>query len=378
MRAFLLDRLVLREILPPLAVGMLGILQLLLLAQILQLNEVVFGGAVTLEDLGRVTLGLLPHFLVTAVPLAYVLGLQVGLGRLHESRELLALATVGRGPLSLYRVPFLLALLLGAGAVWLARVGEPWGLSELNRVLDAVIKRNLETGLLPGVFNDGLPRFMIYVEKREGPEKGESSALPQWRHVLIEDRTSEGPPLLALAEEGRIVDDGGDVLTLELRRGELHRPEEHGEVVARFDKAALGVGVRVPLKMKNRLANSEAAIPGERLEEVALQRQAEGQPHLAARARLEKVRRVAVPLSCLAFLLLAVPLSLVSGGARGAAYLSTLLAFALFYVLGRAGLVLAERGGPLWLAGFLPDLVVAGGGLVLSARLLWRGIGSAR
>jgi lipopolysaccharide export LptBFGC system permease protein LptF len=284
-------------------------------------------------------------------------------------------------------VPFLVALLLGAGAVWLARVGEPWGLSELNRVLDAVIKRNLETGLLPGVFNDGLPRFMIYVEKREGQGSGETSgtgepgALPRWRHVLLEDRTGDGPPLLALAEEGRIVDeggDGGDVLTLELRRGELHRPEEHGEVVARFDKASLGVGVRVPLKMKNRLANSEAAIPGERLEEYALQREAEGQPHLAARARLEKVRRAAVPLSCLAFLLLAVPLSLVSGGARGAAYVSTLLAFALFYVLGRAGLVMAERGGPLWLAGFLPDLVVAGSGLVLTGRLLWRGVGSAR
>ncbi len=376
MRVLLLDRMVLREVLPPLAVGLLGILQLLLLGQILQLNEVVFGGAVTLEDLGRVTLGLLPHFLVTAVPLAYVLGVQVGLGRLHESRELLALATVGRGPLALYRVPFLLALLLGAGAVWLARVGEPWGLSELNRVLDAVIKRNLETGLLPGVFNDGLPRFMMYVEKREDAEG--SATLPQWRHVLIEDRTSDGPPLLALAEEGRIVDDGGDVLTLELRRGELHRPEEHGEVVARFEKATLDVGVRVPLKMKNRLANSEAAIPGERLEEAARQREAEGQPHLAARARLEKARRVAVPLSCLAFLLLAVPLSLVSGGVRGAAYVSTLLAFALFFVLGRAGLVLAERGGPLWLAGFLPDLVVAGSGLALTGRLLWRGVGSAR
>ena len=63
---------------------------------------------------------------------------------------------------------------------------------------------------------------------------------------------------------------------------------------------------------------------------------------------------------------------------RGAAYVSTLLSFALFYVLGRAGLVLAERGGPLWLAGFLPDLVIGGSGLLLSARLLWRGVGSAR
>ena len=366
--------MVLRETLPPLAVGLLAILQLLVLAQLLQLNEVIFGSAVTLEDLGRVTLGLLPHFLVTALPLAYVLAVQLGLGRLHGDRELLALSASGRSPLGLYRVPAALALLLGLATVWLAREAEPWGLRELNRVLDNVIKRNLESGLQPGVFNDGLPRFMMYIESTGDPQDGR----PAWKHVLIEDRSSDGPPLLVLAEQGRLVDDGGEVLTLELARGELHRPEERGELRARFESAMLGVSVLVPMKMKNRLANSEGAIAGDELEAVAQRLDAEKRPVLAARARLERARRVAVPLACLAFLLLAVPLAIVSGGVRGAAFLTTLLSFALFFVLQRAAQVLAERGGSPWLAGFLPDLVVAALGLFLSARLLRRGIASAR
>ena len=45
----LLDRLVLREILVPLGVGLLAILQLLVILQLLQLNEVVFGSAVSLR-----------------------------------------------------------------------------------------------------------------------------------------------------------------------------------------------------------------------------------------------------------------------------------------------------------------------------------------
>ena len=374
MRLPLTDRMVLREVLPPLAVGLLAILQLLVLAQLLQLNEVIFGSAVSLEDLGRVTFGLLPHFLVTALPLAYVLAVQLGLGRLHADRELLALASAGRSPLGLYRVPAALALLLGLGTMWLARTAEPWGLRELNRVLDAVIKRNLESGIVPGVFNDGLPRFMMYVESRSEQADGR----PAWKNVLIEDRSADGPPLLALAERGRLLDDGGEVLTLELGPGELHRPEERGELRARFQRATLGVSVLVPMKMKNRLANSEGSIEGEKLEARAQQLDAEERPQLAARARLERSRRVAVPLACLSFLLLAVPLAIASGGVRGAAFLSTLLAFALFFVLQRVAQVLAERGGSPWLAGFLPDLAVAGLGVVLSARLLRRGVGSAR
>ena len=47
MQVSLSDRIVLREILWPLAVGLLAILQLLVVIQLLQLNEIVFGSAVT-------------------------------------------------------------------------------------------------------------------------------------------------------------------------------------------------------------------------------------------------------------------------------------------------------------------------------------------
>src|SRR5437016_13598138 len=78
----LLHRLLLRAVAIPLGVGLLAILQLLVILQLLQLNEVVFTSAVTIEDLLRVTAALAPHFLVVAVPLAFMLGLQPGLGRL--------------------------------------------------------------------------------------------------------------------------------------------------------------------------------------------------------------------------------------------------------------------------------------------------------
>ena len=370
----LLDRMILREVLVPLGVGLLAILQLLVILQLLQLNEVVFGSAVSLTDLLRVTLALAPHFLVMAVPLAYMLGIQLGIGRLAADQELLALAAAGSHPLRVFRVPVAIACVLGISVAGLARWAEPWGLRQLNGVLNGVIKRNLQRGLLPGVFNDGLPRFMIYVAS-EGQGAGPYA---DWRGVLIEDDVGDGAPLLALAEEGRVEDAGGEALSLRLKSGELHRFEPHGETVARFTEGSFLVGVQERVSRKNRFSGAEGQLPDDELRV----RIAEAEHKLwhadAARLRLELARRWAVPLACLAFALLGVPLAMAARGARGSAYLFTLGAFVAFYALSRLGVALAEQGAPVWLAAFVPDLAVAGLGLAFTARIVLQGVGKPR
>src|SRR5216683_1200718 len=329
----------------PLVVGLCAILQLLVVAQLLQLNEVVFSSAITLRDLGRVTAAFAPHFLVMAVPLAYMLGLQLGIGRLAADRELLGLATAGQSPLRLYRVPCLVALALALGVAALARWAEPWGLQEVNRVLNGVIKRNLKSGLLPGVFNDALPRFMVYVAEAEGAD---------WRGVLIEDEVGDGAPLLALAETGRVEDAGGEALLLRLGRGELHRTEPRGETVVRFQEGTFLVGVQERVARKNRFYGVETAIPYRELGPRADQMDRMGWRADATRLRVEAGRRWAAPFACLCFALLGVPLAVAAGGALGFA--------------------LADRGVPPFLAAFSPNLLVAAVGLGLTLRLKKRGV----
>src|SRR5207245_5248568 len=155
------------------------------------------------------TAALAPHFLVAAVPLAFMLGVQLGLGRLAADQEVLALSAAGTHPLRLYRVPIAigggLALVVAALTHW----AEPWGLQQLNRVLNDVIKRNLESGLEPGIFNDGLPRFMIYVTSEDPAQDGPYAT---WHGLLIEDDVGDGPPPPALAEGGRTEESGGAAL----------------------------------------------------------------------------------------------------------------------------------------------------------------------
>jgi len=366
----LLERLVLREIAGPLAVGLLAILQLLVILQLLQLNEVVFGSAVSPGDLVRVTAALAPHFLVTAVPLALMLGVQLGMGRLAADHELLALTAAGTHPLRLYRVPAAVGAALALAVAALAHWAEPWGFRQLNAVLNDVIKRNLKTGLEPGVFNDGLPRFMVYVTSEE---PGADASYATWRGVLIEDDVGDGAPLLALAEVGRVLDAGGEALALHLSRGELHRMEADGETVARFSEGTFLVGVQDPVTRKNRFSRNEAALTGPELRQRVreLRRSA---PKEAARLGLEQVRRWSMPFACFAFALLSVPLALIARGSRGGAYLFTVGAFVAFYALSRLSMALAEGGLDPWLAGFLPDACILALAAAQTRQLLRNGI----
>jgi lipopolysaccharide export system permease protein len=365
------DRMVLREVLWPLAVGLFAILQLLVVLQLLQLNEVVFGSAVTLGDLLLVTTALAPHFMVTAVPLAFMLGVQLGVGRLAGDRELLALSAAGAHPLRLFRVPVAIACVLAVVVAALAHWAEPWGLRQLNRVLNRVIKRNLETGLTSGIFNDGLPRFMIYVTNQTG-EPGQQR---EWEGVLIEDQVGDGAPLLALARKGRVEDTEGDAMVLRLYDGELHRLEARGETVAQFIEGTFLVGVQDPVARQNRFAQNEAQLSGAVLRGRIRDLRQRGFREEAARLELELVRRWAVPFACLAFALLGVPMAVMATGARGSAYLITLGAFVAYYTMSRISVALAESGWNVWVAGLAPDILIAAAGIPFVRRMVRRGVG---
>src|SRR5260370_27526718 len=293
-------------------------------------------------------------------------GGQLGLGRVAGDQELLALSAAGTHPLRLYRVPLALGVVLAGCVFALARWAEPWGLRQLNAVLNEVIKRNLQAGLTRGVFNDALPRCMVYVGSDEGGT---------WKGVLIEDEVGDGAPLLALAESGHVEDAGGEALALRLYRGELHRSEPKGETVARFSEGSFLVGVQDPVARQNRLMGTESALSDAQLRQRVEELLRQGKRRDAVRFQLEVVRRRAVPLVCVLFAILAVPLAVVARGVRGSAYLVTLGVFVAFYVLSRLAVALAEDRVNAWVAGPMPDAAVLWGGPLFTAGVARRGAG---
>lgn len=108
----LTDRYVLREILVPTLVAFAVYTGFMLVRFLVQFSALVLQSTNPLADLGRVLAFSAPHIVVLTIPIAFLLGILVGVGRLSQDSELVALRASGIDLLGLYRPIAVLAVLL--------------------------------------------------------------------------------------------------------------------------------------------------------------------------------------------------------------------------------------------------------------------------
>src|SRR5574341_2325546 len=139
----LLDRYLAREILLPFGAGLVFLTQILLATQLLAEADICCGSGVAAWGVVRVIALLTPHFLGFILPVAFLLGAVVGVGRLAEDREIIAIGAAGLSPARLVRVPLLLGSAVSAVALVVALEVEPSSLRTARLLLNEIIKKNV-------------------------------------------------------------------------------------------------------------------------------------------------------------------------------------------------------------------------------------------
>src|ERR1700752_2694705 len=135
MRFKIIDRYVGREVIAPFALGVLLLTFALVTARLLKLTEMVVNHGVTLRVVGSLIGFIMPAFLELTFPMAVLLGVLMGFGRMSGDRELIAARACG---ISLYRLAMpviAVAFAVYALSSWLAFSVRPWA----NRHLEEKI-----------------------------------------------------------------------------------------------------------------------------------------------------------------------------------------------------------------------------------------------
>jgi lipopolysaccharide export system permease protein len=359
----LLARYLLKELLVPLVVWVAFLFLLLFVMQFLRGTDVLLGSAIRADDIGRLILYLGPHFLVMALPIAFLLAILLGMGRMSEDRELMALQALGVGPLQLLAAPVVVSVGLSGLMVLLACTAEPWGLSSVRDLVNEVIKKNVAGDVKSGVFYEDLSDLTLYAE-RVDPEGG------QWTHVLLHDDRDPNNPMLVLANRGQVSTQGrGEAMRLELEAGEVHRASSASTdySVIRFERGEIAVGLS-GMGRKNKFRSpKEEMTPGELLQAADDAERNGGDPRPFLMSLHSRLGNAVAPL---AFALMGTPLAIgrrQSGRAWG--YLLTLGGYVLFYLLSRAFEHMGVQGKmPIVLAGQLPNVVF----MAVGAFFMWR------
>ena len=120
-----IDRYVFKEILPPFFLALLIFTFLLVLPPVMDYLENLLAKGVTWGIAARILWTLLPQALGLTIPMAVLVGVLIGLGRMSGDRESVALLACGVSPYRLLRPIRALALITTAVTAWIMIVAIP-------------------------------------------------------------------------------------------------------------------------------------------------------------------------------------------------------------------------------------------------------------
>jgi len=208
------------EILPPFLLGLAAFTMILLIARILKLVELVVTRGVPFLEIAKLFALILPTFLEMTVPMALLLAIFLGLGRLSGDHELLALKASGISPTQVLLPIAAVALSVSLITLLLTTLVRPAANLALKKELYTIAKNRVGTALKENVFNDDFPRVLIYVDELVPP--GDTS-----QGVLIVDRRNPARENIIFSKVALIVsDEESNTIDLKLFDGALYEREK--------------------------------------------------------------------------------------------------------------------------------------------------------
>src|SRR5713226_1053142 len=353
-----LTRYLISEILPPFFFGLLAFTFVLLIARILKLIELVVTRGVPLLQIGKLLSLILPTFLELTVPMAFLLAILLGLGRLSSDQEILALKASGVSPMRILWPIANVALIIAAVTLFLTMFARPAANQALKKELYNIAKSRIGTALKEKVFNDDFPKILIYVEELIPP--GNTA-----QGVLIVDKRDRTKEDIILGKVAIIsTDEQTNTLGLKLFDGSIYEREKKrpGFSQTRFNiydfKLDLDDLVG-PVKKKD---SGPKEVSVKHL--INAIREKEGRGVKATSERMELQQRFSFAFVPLVFCLLGVSLILLPRSARASrswGFALCLFWLLTYYALLSLGKALGDKDllhpvAALW----LPNLVVGG------------------
>src|SRR5215212_3103724 len=211
----ILDRYLVREIAVPLALGLTVLTFILVLPPILVAGEQFISKGVEWSIVARAMATLLPQALSLTIPMAVLLGILVGFGRLSADREFVAMQACGVSLLRLLRPVLLIAAVGTAATAYEIIVALPNANQSYREIVYVLLASRVENNVKPRVFYEDFPNKIIYV--RDIAQTG------GWREVFLADTSRPGETTVYFAREGQIrLDPQNRIVQLELREVTSH------------------------------------------------------------------------------------------------------------------------------------------------------------
>ncbi|HET6960722.1 MAG TPA: LptF/LptG family permease [Vicinamibacterales bacterium] len=360
----ILDRYLVRAIVPPMLVALVGLTFVLMMPPILQNAERLISRGVPWAIIMRVMLTLVPQALGLTIPMALLYGILLGLGRLSADREFVALQACGVSVFRVFRPIALVAVLACAATAYNMIVALPDANQRFREITYNIVASGAETDIKAQVFFTSFPNRVLYIRDVR-PETG-------WHDVFLADATEPAHTTVFVAKTGRmVIDRVKRTLELVLENGTQHttsrdQPEDYDAEA--FESTVLNVDPET-------IFPRTQIVKGDNEKTIAELRQTVAEntaKHLPSNQQLYTIQqKFSLPVACLVLALIGVALGASNSkdGKLAAFALGTGVVFVYYIILysARAGAFAGRL--PATFAPWLVNLVLGAVGIGL---VIWR------
>ena len=355
----ILDRYIVREVFRHSLLGLVVFTFVFFVPQLVRLMELFVRHSGNGGQIWKLFFSIFPGVFTFTIPMAILIGVLLGLGRMSADSEIIALTALGIGR---RRILLPVGVLATTGAaltlvmtLWLG----PMALQTFRSVEADLIASQVSFQVQPRVFDERFPKMVLYVNDV-------SASGTRWHGVFLAESGGENGARLTLADNAIVIAEPRQgKLELHLRGGtthEFYRDDPNHYSVTSFGQSDWPIEVNGLANVEPRqLSNAERSMSDLYHDEGAGWRE----------ARVEMHRRLAFPAACFVFALVAVPLGAQPRrGGRAAGSLIAVALIASYYLLFVMGAGLARQGSVLPSVGiWMADALLGALGLLLLPKM---------
>ena len=313
----------------------------------------------------RMMLTLLPQGLGVTIPMAMLVGILIGMGRISGDRETVAMQACG---ISISRIlaPVMVLATMGAAVTcYILVVSLPDANQAFRDLSYTTIANRAEGEVRPRVFHDDFPSVILYAQEVALDGSG-------WAQVFLADTSKADQPTVYLAERGRVaIDRENRTIDVVLEHGTGHRsdPSVPGEYeVHDFEELVIGLNAETAFPRSGpQRGLAELTIP--QLETEAATMASMGQS--AHQPIMHIHRKFSIPFACLVFALLGVGFGVTSrkDGRLASFALGIGVIFAYYVVMYTSEAMAKGQLVSPHLAMWIPNVLLGFAGMLL---IVWR------
>ncbi len=361
----ILNRYLIKEMVPPFAISMAFLLFVFLMTKILDITNFIVNYKISIFAIILMLIYSIPFFLQFVIPLSIMIAVMLTFLRMSNDNEIIALKACGYSVYGLLLPVFLFSFLGCLFTGYMTIYGIPWGSSSFKKYTKEMAASSFNMSLKEKTFNDSFEGMMLYVDKIEPKDKS-------LINVFIEDKRTRNIVSTIVAPNGKFFFDQEELFfRLRLDKGTINQVNVRDRSVnsINFDTYDINIDVKKTLSeiknnSKHRNEMSLAEIRQYLKDDIK-----KGRSYY--RTLMDYHKKFSIPVACLVLGLLSVPLGFQSVTTKRSYGLGLgIIFFLLYYLLLTAGWSFGVSGAyPPIIGMWIPNVVMGCIGCFLIVRV---------